>query len=316
MRKQVIYGGLIVALGFGSLPSLAAREQQSRPPVVVQQGTGETQQNAAGYSQEAPPSDQQVVTPTLTLPAGTLITVRTTQFLSSDRSQPGDSFSAVLEQPLVTQGWVVSHRSQTVMGRVAVAQKAGRASGVSQLALELDELVLVDGQQLPVHTELVQSSAGTSHAQDATAVGATTGIGAIIGAAAAGGEGAAIGAAAGAAAGVAGVLSTRGRATEIPAESVLTFRLLDQVAIDTQQSRQAFRQVTPQDYPQGPAQRPNERYTPRVYRPQRYYYPPYDWYGYYPYPYIGYYGFYGYGYGPRFYVSPRVFVGGGFRRHR
>jgi hypothetical protein len=302
MKHTILLIGLVLAICLLPLSALAAPRQSGNPPATVQQGAGDNQA----------PSNQQVA-PALTLPAGTLLTVRTTRLLSSDQNQPGDSFTSVLEQPLVAQGWVVSRRGQTVMGRVATAQKAGRVSGVSQLAVEMSELTLVDGQQLPIRTQLVQSSAGTSRGRDAGAIATTTGIGAVIGAAAGGGEGAAIGAAAGAAAGVAGVLTTRGRATELPAETVLTFRLVDPLAIDTQQSQQAFLPVTPQDYPDpGRAQNPERYPVSREYAPlPPYYYSPYGYPGYY-----GYYGYYGYGFGPRIYVGPGVFFGRGFGRRR
>lgn len=300
----------------GSLPVLAGQDRPGYPASTVQQGTAQYP-NQGGSAQVAPAN--MPVPTALTLPAGTLLTVRTTQWLSSDRNQVGDSFTTTLEQPLVSQGWVVSRRSQIVTGQVAVAQKAGKVQGVSQLAVELNELSLVDGQQVPIKTQLVQSSAGTSRGRDAAGIAATTGIGAAIGAAAGGGEGAAIGAAVGAAAGVAGVLSTRGQPTEIPPEAVMTFRLEQPLTIDTQQSPLAFQAVTAQDYANQGITRNPPRY-PAVEnypRPQPYYYyPPYYSYGYYPPPYIGYGGFYGYGFGPRFYFRPRVIIGHGFGRRR
>jgi hypothetical protein len=246
--------------------------------------------------------------------------VRLGNTLSSDRNKAGDSFTAILDQPLVAQGWVVAQRGQTVVGRVADAQKAGRVQGVSQLAVELTELVAVDGAQIPVRTELIQSSAGTSRARDAAAIGTTTGIGAVIGGAVGGGEGAAIGAAAGAATGVAGVLTTRGRATELYPETVLTFRLQDPVTISTGLGPQAFRPVNQTDYNNSTADGPRDTppsYSAEVYPPlpPPYYYPPY-YYPYYPYyPYYGYYGYYGYG--PTVLIGPRVYFGGrGFYGHR
>ncbi|HYK90181.1 MAG TPA: hypothetical protein VE398_15505 [Acidobacteriota bacterium] len=283
-------------------------------PAAAQQVGSEPAQNGGYYPQSAPAPSGQFVPATLTLPAGTLLTVRTTELVSSDRNRAGDSFTTVLEQPLVAQGWVLARRGQIVQGRVANVQSAGRVRGVSQLDVALDELVLVDGQQVPIRTELVQSSAGTSRGRDVAGVGTTTGIGAIIGGAAGGGEGAAIGAAAGAVAGIAGVLSTRGRPTELYPETVLTFRLQDALTVDTQGSQQAFRAVTPQDYNGNggtlrnpPRYRAAEGYPP----PPYYYYPPY----YYPYP-GWYYGYYGYGFGPRFYVGPTVIIGRGFHHRR
>jgi hypothetical protein len=304
MKRRIFLVCLGIAAGLVSMSAMALPQPQSEPAARIQQGGAEPGTAA--------------VPALLTLPSGTIVTVRTTQMLSSDRNQAGDSFTTVLEQPLVAQGWVAARRGQLVMGRIAATQKAGRSSGVSQLAIELSELTLVDGQQAPIRTQLIQSSAGTSRVQDAAAIGTTTGIGAAIGGVAGGGEGAAVGAAAGAAAGIAGVLTTRGRPTEIPPESVMTFRLENAVTIDTQHSQQAFLPVTSQDYASSAAPRAAERYTPRVYQaPPGRYYGPYDYYGgYYPNPYIGYYGAFGFGYGPRIYMAPRIFIGPHFGRRR
>jgi hypothetical protein len=313
MRYQFLLA-LVLALGVCLVPVAVAQNQTGQPAVTNPPGYGDQSPGEAPYPQVAP-AQTQGVPPSLTLPAGTLVRVRLIDTLSSDRNNPGDGFTTVLEQPIVVQGWVVARRGQTALGRVVTAQKAGRVQGVSQLAIELSDLALVDGQQVPIRTQLVQNSAGTSRVRDAAAVGTTTGTGAAIGAAAGGGEGAAIGAAAGAVAGIVGVLSTRGRATELYPETLLTFRLEDPVTISTEQSQQAFRPVSQQDYAgnagqrnaQGPF-RGAETYPPPYYYPP-YYYPPY----YYP-PYW-YYGYYGVG--PGFYVVPRVYFGGGYRgRHR
>ncbi len=241
-------------------------------------------------------SQDQSVPPTLMLPAGALITVRVTQELSSDHNKPGDSFTATLEQPLVANGWVVMRRGQTVMGRVAVARKGGRVKGVSELGLALDQITLVDGQQLPIRTRLVEATAGSSQERDVAATGTTTGVGAIIGAIAGGGEGAGIGAAAGAAAGIAGVLLTRGRPTVIMPETLLTFRLEYGLTISTAQSQVAFRPVNREDYPRNELQYRPDRVT--VTAPGYGYPPPYSayygWGPYYPYYFgLGYYSWWG-----------------------
>lgn len=279
---------------------------QDRPAEMYPPGYDDPAPVEAPYPQAAP-IQTQIIPSNLTLPAGTLVLVRLNAALSSDRNNVGDGFITVLDQPIVAQGWVVSQRGQTAIGRVVIAQKASRAQGVSQLGVELSELVLVDGQQVPVRTQLVQSSAGRSPGRDAAVVGATTGTGAVIGAVAGGGTGAAVGAAAGAAAGIVGILSTRGRATELYPETLLTFRLEDPVTISTQQSQHAFRPVTQQDYARNDRRYNAPQNYPAVEAyPPPYYYPPYY---YSPYWYYGYYGF-----GPRIYVRPRVYYGGGYYR--
>lgn len=184
----------------------------------------------------------------LVLPAGTIITVEASELLSSDKQQPGDSFAAELHHPLVVDGWVVARPGQTVVGRIAGAKKAGRVKGTSKLSLELEGIVLVDGHQALVETELVENSGPTSHGRDLAAVAITTGVGAAIGSVC-GAKGAAIGAAVGATAGFAGVLLTRGEKVEIGQEQLLTFRLSSPLTVSTEESQYAFWQVTPDDYP-------------------------------------------------------------------
>jgi BON domain len=258
-------------------------------PASVERSAPAPSQPAPAPSQPASPSQpfgrsdvqDQSVPPSLHMSSGTIVSVRLTQALSSDRNQTGDGFTATLEQPVVVNGWVVARRGQTVEGRVVSAQKAGRVKGTSKLEITLTELTLVNGLQLPVQTRLIQASGGTTKGRDAQAIGTTTGVGAIIGAIAGEGHGAAIGAGVGAAAGVAGVLLTRGRPTVIPPEALLTFRMESSAEISTLQGQAAFRPVNQQDYPQDALQRrPGQTYPPR---------PPYG------YPlYFGYYGWPGY----------------------
>jgi hypothetical protein len=248
--------------------------------------------------------------PQLTLQSGTFITVRINQALSSDRNHEGDAFTATLVRPIVIDGFVVAQPGQVIAGRVAEAKKAGEVKGVSHLAVQLTDLTLVDGQQVPVQSSLVTRAGPTSQGRDAAAIGTTTAVGAGIGAVAAGGPGAAIGAGAGALASTIGVLLTRGRPTYITPESVLTFQINTPVTIATDRAPQAFRPVGPNDY--------NAQPQLQTGRPGGYAPPPGAGYGYaagYPYagyPYYGYpYGYpYAYGVGyPYFGVG---FYGGGF----
>jgi hypothetical protein len=158
---------------------------------------------------------------------------------------------------------------------------------------------LVDGQQLPLQTQLFQTSAGGSNGQNVAAVGGTAGLGAVIGAIAGGGPGAAIGAGVGATAGVIGVMSTKGRPTVIPPETVLSFRLQAPVTISTDKSQFAFQPVTQSDYdsrnPQNRQRMARPGPPPPPYGPYPYAYPAYPYaypYPWYPAPFVGF-GYYG-----------------------
>jgi hypothetical protein len=270
---------------------------QALPPQNSQTGPG-------------PNSTPYAVPSQINLPAGTFVRVRVNEKLSSDKNQPGDFFTATLVQPLVANGVVIAQPGQNIAGRVSEAVNAKHGDGSSRLGLELTELSLVDGQQVPIRTQLIQYQRGNSNGRDAGVMIGTTAAGAAIGAAAGGGVGAGIGAVGGAIAGTIGVAISRGHATEIYPEAMLTFRTVDQVAIATDRSGDAFQPVTQQNYrAQGySGQQPVQRV---VAPPAPYYggyYGGYDPY-YYPYGYYPYGGFYGFGY-PGFGV---VIRGGGFR---
>ena len=238
---------------------------------------------------------------TLTLKPGSYVTIRTDQMLSSDRDQPGDTFSGTLIQPVVVDGVVVAQRGQTVYGRVAETQKA-HSDRSSRLGLELTGLSIVDGTQASIRSQLVARQGTTTPAgQQVGTVATTTGVGAMVGAAADWGRGAAIGAGVGAAAGIIGVLMTRNHPTVVYPETALTFQIESPVTVSTLNAPQAFRYVGPNEY-----DRPVPQLQPRRPAPGPYY-APYPYYGYPYYPYWGtgvslYWGpgfFYGRGYGRR-----------------
>jgi hypothetical protein len=236
----------------------------------------------------------------LTLPAGTWVTVRVNEPLASDRNQQGDAFTATLAQPLVAEGRVVARRGQMVAGRVTEALKGGRVKGTSRLGLELTELSLVDGRQIPVHTGLIERRADTSIGRDAAAVGAATGVGAAIGGVADGGFGAGMGAIAGAAASTIGVLVTRGNQTVVEPETPLTFRLEEPLTISTERAAEAFLPPTQETY-ESRYQRPVLQRRP----------PPPVYYGGYP---FGYYPPFYYGPSVVFFSGPRYYGRGPYRR--
>ena len=309
-RRTIL--ALLVLVSVLCVTALLAQQKDAAPPSQPVEDASLPYSPQVQDNLPPPPPTQVpsvVVPPILTIPAGTFVTVRLMGGLSSDTNVQGDGFSATLEQPLVVDGWVVARRGQIAVGHVVSAQKAGRIKGVSSLGVALSDLPLVDGRQLPVQSQLIQTSAGPSKGRDAAAIAGTTGLGAAIGGAVDGGAGAGIGAAAGAAAAVAGVLLTPGRPTVMPPETLLTFRLTGPITVDTQRSQLAFQPVSQQDYAEaaGPPQLQQRPPAP----PYGYPPPPGPYpYPYYPYPYaagpywpgwgfypsvsfIGYYGGYG-----------------------
>lgn len=167
----------------------------------------------------------------VTIAAGTTVTVRLGETISTEKNKPGDTFSGTLDQPLVVDGFAIAERGARVQGKVVDAQQAGRVKGVAQLALALTKIHSSDGQEIAVSTEKFAKEGPTSRGDDAKKVGIGAAIGAAIGAIAGGGKGAAIGAGAGGAAGAGTVAATRGKPAELPVETRLTFSLQAPVTV-------------------------------------------------------------------------------------
>ncbi len=167
----------------------------------------------------------------VTIPAGTTVTVRLAESINSDRRQPGETFSATLDQPLIIDGLAIAERGAKVQGKIVEAQQAGRVRGLSSIALQLTSLHTSDGQNVPLVTERFTKEGEKSTGDDAKKVGIGAAIGAAVGAIAGGGKGAAIGAGVGGAAGAGTVAATRGKPVELPVETRLTFKLEQPVTV-------------------------------------------------------------------------------------
>jgi hypothetical protein len=167
----------------------------------------------------------------ITLQPGTTLAIRLGEPLSTDHNYAGDTFRGVLDSSVVIDGFIIAEKGSKILGRVVEAQRAGRVQGSAVLSLALTEINTTDGQRIPVNTNSVIARGPLGLNADALKIATGAAIGAIIGAISGGGKGAAIGAGAGGAAGTSIVLATRGRPTNLPTESQLSFQLSEPITI-------------------------------------------------------------------------------------
>ena len=169
----------------------------------------------------------------VTVPAGTILTVRLGRSLSSKTAKPGDSFPATLTHSVIIGGNKVIPAGSSCLGRVMDAKKQGAFKGQADLALELVN-VTVHGETYSISTDAWAQTEKGKGKRTAGSIGGGAAAGAIIGAIAGGGKGAAIGAGAGAAAGTAVAAGTGGKNVNLSSESVLSFTLNQPVTVQTQ----------------------------------------------------------------------------------
>lgn len=166
----------------------------------------------------------------LTVPSGTELAIRINQHINVKHAVAGEHFSGEVAQPVTREGTVVIPRGTPVMGRIDAAHRRGHFKGRSVLELRLTSMTL-NGNQYALDThDTVRTKKGKGK-RTAGWIGGLTGAGMLIGGVASGGVGLAIGAASGAGAGTLIAGTTGNRDIDIPAESVVHFRLADDLVV-------------------------------------------------------------------------------------
>jgi len=201
-------------------PGVTGVDDQSTVAAAAAPGEAPAQAMAPAAAAPPPPAPKPKPQP-IVIPAGTVLTVRTGQALSSKTSQTGQTFMGTLAQPV--KGKALPAGS-SVTGTVVTAKAKGKIKGEGQLDLALTSIA-VHGHTYPIKTALLSSTVKGKGKRTAVTTGAGAGGGALIGGLAGGGKGAAIGALAGAGAGFIGGTFTGNKQIEIPAETPLSFTM-------------------------------------------------------------------------------------------
>jgi hypothetical protein len=174
-----------------------------------------------------PPPPQPI---TVTIPEGTIVTVRTIDSIDSSVNRPGQTFRASLDAPIVVGDRVVVPKGLNVNLKLVDASSAGKFKGRSELTVSLDSFTY-QGRTYQVASSDVQEKGGSRGKRSAEVIGGGAVLGAIIGGLAGGGKGAAIGAGAGAGAGTVVQAVTHGEKVKIASETRLDFTLHDPVNV-------------------------------------------------------------------------------------
>ncbi len=169
------------------------------------------------------------VTPSPTIPAGTMLQVRVIDNLSSSKSQAGQVFKGTLAEPVMADGKTLYAKGADVTGKVVSAKGSGRLSDPGILVLTLTS-VSDAGHATNLKTEPFEIK-GQSHTKsNVTKIGGGAAAGAVIGAIVGGGKGAAIGAGVGAAAGTGVAAATGKKEAIVESEAILAWKVTSSTA--------------------------------------------------------------------------------------
>jgi len=166
----------------------------------------------------------------LLIPAGTPITIRLQEGLSSASAVPGERFDGTVDEPVILDDNIVIPVGASVSGHVIIARRSGRLRHPGELGLTLDSVV-VDNQTVPLATSNIVARGGSHKKRNLGWIGGGGGGGALIGALAAGGKGALIGGGIGAVAGTTTAFVTGKKNVGFGAERRLTFRLKQDLSL-------------------------------------------------------------------------------------
>jgi len=161
------------------------------------------------------------------VPAGTELVVRTAEPIDSQKVGADQVFAATVEEELTDASGRVIIPAKSSAQLIVRQTSSGGATGSPELVLDLQSIT-IDGRRYRVSTTdlTVEGDTGIGkNKRTAEAIGGGAALGTIIGAIAGGAKGAAIGVLVGAAGGAGAQVLTRGRDVQVPAETLLTFRL-------------------------------------------------------------------------------------------
>jgi len=195
-----------------------------------QQAATDNSSAATDSAKSGSSSESKKASSALVVPAETKIAVVLDQSISTKTASSGQTFGASVQSPIEVDGQVVIPKGARASGLIKDAKAAGHFKGGAVLSLTLTS-VEIHGKEYEIRTTSPTEASKGKGKRTAAMVGGGAGGGALIGGLAGGGKGALIGGLIGAGAGTAGAGLTGNRDITLPAESVLTFKLVEPLEI-------------------------------------------------------------------------------------
>jgi outer membrane biosynthesis protein TonB len=207
----------------------AVEASDPTPAPVEESAPKETEKStsapeAASTTEPPPPPPPPPQPVQVTIPAGTVITIRMIDGVDSSRDQAGQEFGASIASPVVVNDQVVISQGSDARVRLVRAANAGHMTGKSEVDLALSSVTVEGSSYDTVSTTYSQAGASRGK-RTAETVGGGAVLGGLIGAIAGHGKGAIIGSAIGAGAGTAVQAGSKAPPMKVPPETKIDFTL-------------------------------------------------------------------------------------------
>lgn len=224
MRSRLILFTLSLYLAFALGCSKQPPAENSADTNAADQNAPAAENQSGGREAKEHREHREARRETLTVPAGTAVTVSLGSALGSKLSQSGQTFTGSVAKEVMVGNAVAIPQGANISGTVTDAKPLGKFAGGAVLSVRLDSIT-IHGSEIQVQTEAKTFTEKGKGKRTAVVTGGGAALGGLIGGLVGGGKGAAIGLAAGAGAGAGGSALTGNKEIVLPAESAVTFEL-------------------------------------------------------------------------------------------
>jgi hypothetical protein len=202
----------------------------TNPPAATNQANPPASAPGGAMKEQAKTTPPPPPPPPIEVPAGTNLVVRMGNTIDTKTANAGDTFTGTLARSVAVDGEVAIPSGAGVSGTVVSAKSPGKFKGAGELVVSLNS-INVNGVPTEISTSSYAQTVKGKGKRTAVLTGGGAGAGALIGGLAGGGKGALIGGLVGAGAGGAGSAFTGNKDLQIPAESVVTFKLSNSITV-------------------------------------------------------------------------------------
>jgi type IV secretory pathway VirB10-like protein len=163
--------------------------------------------------------------------AESVIGIRLDTAISSETARVEDRVSARVSRDVTVDDRLAIPAGSRLEGNVTLVERGGKFKERARLGIRFTSLVLADGTRIKLDTDTIYRDGDSPTGEATSKIGASTAVGAIIGAVIGGKKGAVIGSTTGAAGGTAAVMAGGRNAATIAAGTPLTVKLTSPVTV-------------------------------------------------------------------------------------